>query len=251
MSLTPGDVALLGGAGVLAGAVGSAGGIASLVSYPALLAVGVPALQANIVNIVALVTMLPGSALASRPELEGSLEWMSRWAIVAAVGAVGGAALLLSTPPGVFARVVPFLVAAGAAALLLQPRLSRIARRRGGENKPLLGGGLLFVSAYNSYFGAGSGVMALALILVALDTQVARANALKNVLVGISTLVAALALLVFAHIGWRAVAPLTAGAFVGSSIGPRLARRVPPTALRWLVGCLGLALAVHLLISPT
>lgn len=250
MSLTPADLALLGGAGVLAGAVGAAGGIASLVSYPALLAVGLPAFGANVVNVVALVTMLPGSTLASRPELEGSSRWLRRWVIVAALGGLAGAVLLLSTPPGIFARIVPFLVAAGALALLLQPRLSRLTRRPEGGNGLLLGSGMLPVAAYNSYFGAGSGVMTLALLLIALDIEVVRANALKNILVGVSSLVAAVALISFGHVRWEAVVPLSAGAFLGSNIGPRIARRVNPTVLRWLVGCLGLALALRLFLAP-
>src|ERR1700761_3184285 len=103
-------VALIGAAGIAAGVVGTAGGITSLVSYPALLAVGIPALPANVTNIVALVACWPGSALASRPELAGSGSWLRRWAPVAALGGAAGSALLLFTPAGVFSRVVPFLV---------------------------------------------------------------------------------------------------------------------------------------------
>ncbi len=117
------QAALLLGVGALAGIVGTAGGITSLVSYPALLAVGLPALSANVANIVALVSCWPGSALASRPELDGKGPWLVRWAPVSAAGGVAGAALLLSTPAGVFAKIVPFLVAGGSIALLLGPRV--------------------------------------------------------------------------------------------------------------------------------
>jgi hypothetical protein len=118
------DVLLLSGAGVLAGTVGTAGGITSLISYPALLAVGLSPLPANVTNIVALVTCWPGSALASRPELAGQGPWIRRWSVVAATGAVAGSALLLSTPAGVFGKIVPFLLVFAALGLLLQPRLS-------------------------------------------------------------------------------------------------------------------------------
>src|ERR1700753_3116639 len=100
-------------AGIVAGVVGTAGGITSLVSYPALLLVGIPALPANVTNIVALVACWPGSALASRPELAGRRSWLLRWLPVAAIGGAAGSALLLSTPGGVFTRVVPFLVLTG------------------------------------------------------------------------------------------------------------------------------------------
>jgi len=118
--MTAVNVALLLGAGVLAGMVGSAGGTASLISYPALLAVGIPALAANMTNAVAFVASLPGSALGSRPELRGQGQWLRRWAPLAAVGGAAGAALLLLTPAGVFGRVVPFLVAFAALSLLIE-----------------------------------------------------------------------------------------------------------------------------------
>src|SRR5215475_1453372 len=104
-------------AGAVAGLVGSAGGITSLVSYPALLVAGVPPLPANIANIVALPACWPGSAAASRPELTGKAAWLIRWGPVAGLGGAAGAALLLSTPPGIFRRVVPFLLLAGSLAL--------------------------------------------------------------------------------------------------------------------------------------
>src|SRR3954471_15128965 len=108
-----GGVVFLTAAGVLAGLVGTAGAITSLISYPALLVAGLPALAANVANIIALVACWPGAALASQPELVGQRVWLRRWIPVAALGGAAGSLLLLSTPPGVFARMVPILVAAG------------------------------------------------------------------------------------------------------------------------------------------
>jgi uncharacterized protein len=243
------EAGVLLGAGVLAGLVGTAGGITSLISYPALLAVGVPALAANVANIVALVACWPGSALASRAELEGRRPWLLRWAPVAAAGGALGAALLLSTPAGVFARVVPFLVAAGSLTLLAQPRLAaRRQRRQTHPGGPALPVGLVAVSLYNGYFGAGSGVMALALMLLTVDGNLPKANALKNMLIGAATVVAAIALVGFGPVTWVAVVPLAAGMFIGATLGPRLARRLPANVLRWTVALLGLALAVELFV---
>ena len=100
--ISTGDTAVLLVAGVVAGVVGTAGGITSLISYPALLVVGIPALSANVTNIVSLVACWPGSAIASRPELAGKGPWLARWTALAAIGGAAGAALLLSTPAGVF-----------------------------------------------------------------------------------------------------------------------------------------------------
>lgn len=245
------DILLLLGAGTVAGTVGTAGGITSLISYPALLAAGLSPLVANVTNIVALVTCWPGSALASRPELAGQAPWLRRWAPLAVVGAVVGSGLLLSTPAGVFGQVVPFLLVFAAISLLLQPRLSAWQRQHQvGGDRFLLPCGLLFVSLYNGYFGAGSGVTLLALLLLCVDQRIVTANALKNMFLGLASAVSALIFVVWGHVDWTAAAALGVGAFVGSTAGPPVARRVPGPVLRWLVALTGLGLAVRLWVAP-
>jgi uncharacterized protein len=244
------QAALIAAAGVLSGIVGSAGGITSLISYPALLAVGIPALPANVANIVAVTACWPGSALASRPELQGTAPWLRRWGWVTAAGGAIGAVLLLSTPPGAFSRVVPFLVAAGALALLLQPRLSALRGHQAHTSTAVLVAGLLLVSVYSGYFGAGSGVMTLSLLLLTVDQHLARANALKNMLIGTTAVTSAVIFTIFGPVDWAAVVPLSIGMFVGSMIGPRLARHLPANVLRWLVALLAIGLAVKLWIAP-
>ena len=242
----------LAAAGALAGLVGTAGGITSLVSYPALLLAGVAPVQANIANLVALVACWPGAAAASQPELRGRAAWLRRWGPVAAVGGAAGSVLLLATPPGVFGRVVPFLVAAGSLALLAQPWLAARPSWQAGSGwgRLLLPGGLLALSVYNGYFGAGSGVLLLALLLLTADPWLPAANALKNMLLGAATIVSAGLFAVVTSVDWAAAAPLAAGLFAGSLAGPRVARRLPPAVLRWLVAVSGLALAVRLWLAP-
>jgi uncharacterized membrane protein YfcA len=250
--LSPLDSAALVAAGIAAGLVGSAGGITSMVSYPALLAVGLPALPATIVNNVALVACWPGSALASQPELSGRGRWLRRWCAVAAAGGAAGAALLLLTPAGVFERIVPFLVAGGSLALLVEPRLTAWRQRRGRDDRRLLlATALGGVSLYNGYFGAGAGVMVLTLMLLLVDRTLSTANALKNMLIGASSLSSTAVLLLSATIRWSAVLPLGAGMLIGSNLGPRAARRIPARLLRVLIAVLGLALAIQLWIDPT
>ena len=244
------DDALLAGAGVIAGIVGTAGGISSLISYPCLLAVGLSPLAASVTNIVALVATWPGSALASGPELEGRRRWLQRWALVAACGGLAGSVLLLSTPAGAFRSIVPYLIFFAALSLVLQPRLSAWQQGRHIRGQRLwLPSGLLFTSSYNGYFGAGSGVMMLALLLVTVDRRVAHANALKNMLVGAASVVSAVTLALFGHVHWLAALPLSVGAFAGSTIGPLVARRIPEGLLRWLVALTGLGLALRLWIG--
>lgn len=250
------DIALLTAAGVLGGLFGTAGGITSLVSYPALLAAGLPVLTANVTNLVAGVACWPGAALASQPELAGRGRWLRRWLPVSAAGGAAGAVLLLSTPPGVFARVVPFLVAAGALTLLAQPWLAACRERHRGDRPPgargvVLPAGLVGMSVYGGYFGAGAGVMILALLLTTSEPRLPTANALKNMLLGAPALVSATALAAFGPVDWTAAIALGLGMFAGSVCGPHVARRLPTTLLRWLVALVGLALAAQLWLAPT
>jgi uncharacterized protein len=246
------DSAVLLVAGAAAGLVGSAGGITSLVSYPVLLAVGLPAHTATIANNVALVACWPGSALGSRPELRGRGPWLSRWTGVAALGAVAGAALLLCTPSHVFARVVPFLVAIGSLALLFEPRLRAWRQHRGDRNHTLaLTTGLIVLSLYNGYFGAGAGVMTLTLLLVLVDSHLPGANALKNMIIGAGTMASAIVFVLFGPVHWSAALPLALGMLAGSRVGPLVARRLPANVLRWLIVLLGMALAVDLFVHPS
>jgi uncharacterized membrane protein YfcA len=106
------------------------------------------------------------------------------------------------------------------------------------------------VSVYNGYFGAGSGVMTLTLLLVTVDEHLPDANALKNMLIGAASVVSALAFIAFGPVEWAAALPLSAGLFAGSLLGPRLARRIPARILRWSIALLGTGLAVKLWIWP-
>lgn len=241
------EVATLLAAGVAAGLVGSAGGITSLVSFPALLAVGLPALDAAVANNIALVACWPGSALASGEELRGRARWLRRWCAIAAAGGALGAVLLFLTPPGLFSRIAPWLVLGATLVLLVEPRLTAWRERRGARDAPwTLLTVLTVVSVYNGHFGAGAGVMTLTVMLVLVDGSLPTANALKNMLIGAASVSSAVALALSTPVTWSHVAPLAAGMLVGSNLGPRLARRVPAGALRLLIVGLGLALAAEL-----
>jgi uncharacterized protein len=247
-----GDTALLLGAGILAGMVGSAGGIASLISYPVLLAVGIPPLPANVADTVAFVASLPGSALGSRPELRGQGRRVLRMAPLAVAGSSAGAVLLLLTPAGAFDRIVPFLVAFAALVLLIQPWISGWLDRHPAQNGGLLAAcGLFAVWVFDGYWGVGAGVMALAVLTLAVETHLARANALKNVLLGVADLACSIVFALYGPVRWAAVVPLALGVLAGSRMGPALTRRIPRDALRVAVALTGLGLAVHLWLSPS
>jgi uncharacterized protein len=245
--MTAARTVLLLAAGTAAGIVGSAGGTASLISYPALLAAGLPPLPANVTNAVAFVAAWPGTALGSRPELRGHGPWLRRWAPIAVAGSAVGAALLLLTPASTFGRVVPFLLASAALALLFQPKISvRLARYPACRGRLLLPGGLLAASAYDGYWGAGAGVMTLALLMIATGHPLAPSNALKNMLLGVADVTCCIVFILCWPVDWAAAVPMAFGFLIGGMIGPSLARRMPGHVLRVIAALAGLGLAIRL-----
>jgi len=170
------DVAFLLVAGVVAGGIGTAGGITSLVSYPALLAVGLPAYEANVANLVAGVACWPASALVSRPELRAVRAYLPAGMAAAAAGAAAGSGLLLVTGSDLFRQLVPFLVAAGSCVLLAAPRLTSWYAKTGRDRARSATFAVALISVYGGYFGAGSGVMLLAATLVLTSRRIAEAK---------------------------------------------------------------------------
>lgn len=248
--MTPGEALLLAGAGFLAGVVGSAGGTASLISYPALLAVGISPLLANVTNAVAFVAAWPGAAIGSRPELRGQGPWLRRWAPIVVAGSAVGATLLILTPSAVFDQIVPFLLAFAALALLLQPKISTwLDRRPRANGRFLLPGGMVAVSAYDGYWGAGSGVMTLALLMTTHEAHLPRSNALKNMVLGIADLTCCAIFVLFMPIDWAAAVPMAVGILVGSMLGPTVTRHLPAGLLRVVAALAGFGLAIHLWLS--
>lgn len=239
--------AFLGGAGVLAGVIGTAGGITSLVAYPALLAVGIPPLAANVTSSVALLGSGASSALRAGPDVVGRGATLRRWIPLTVVCSLVGALLLVVTPTGVFDELVPFLVLTGAVLLLLQPWISAWQQTHDRVLRPLAvtvsGAG---VALYNGYFGAGSGILMITLLLLTTEAVVHRANGLKNVILLAADVLPALVFALVGTVVWRAAWPLGLGAVVGGLIGPSVARRLPEAVLRILIGCCGIGLAVYL-----
>jgi uncharacterized protein len=220
-----------------------------------LLAIGLSPLSANATNLVALNACWPGAAHGSQRELAGWGPWLRRWLPLTALGGATGGVLLLITPPGAFARVVPFLIAGGSVALIAEPwmrglrpaRAAPVGRRR----EAVMIVALSLLSVYGGYFGAGSGVMTLALLLVLVERDLPTANALKNMTNGAITLPAGVLLAIFGPVHWAAAAPLAVGALVGSRMGPAVTRALPRIVTRWAVAVLGLGLATWLWVKPT
>lgn len=217
--------------------------LASVVSYPVLLALGLPPLSANVTNTVSLLFTGAGAALGSRPELAGQGRRVLRLGAVTAAGGAAGAALLLGTGAGPFEAAAPVLIAVASLILLLQPQRRVLAGHQSGERSPLLLTALFAVAVYVGYFGAAGGILLLAVLVPMLTQSLARTNAVKNVISGFANGVAAAAFAILGPVDWAAVGPLATGFLIGGWAGPKVVRRLPGQALRYLVGVAGLAVA--------
>jgi uncharacterized membrane protein YfcA len=243
--MTPLQELLLVAAGLVAGTVSAMAGGASLLTFPVLLAVGLPPLDANVTNTTGLVPTSIGAALASRLELEGQRSRLAFLAVPTVLGAVAGAAVLLTTPPGVFEDLVPFLIAGSSVLLLVQPwivaraghRLLRSDRRGSWASAFVTG-------LYAGYFGAAAAVLFMALVGLFSTHSIHQLNAIRNVLIGVSNAVAAVIFAFVAPVHWEAAGALAVGALAGGMAGARLARRVPGRPLRLGIALVGLAVAV-------
>ena len=245
-------VAELLGAGVLAGLVSVVASLASLVSYPVLLALGLPPLSANVTNTVALLFTGAGAAAGSRRELAGQGGRVRRLGLAAAAGGAAGAAVLLLTPASSFELVAPVLIGGGSVVLLAQPEIRRRLQGRGGAVGPggdrgrALRVAVFGVAVYVGYFGAAGGILMLAVLATTLDESLARTNAVKNAISGLANAAAAVGFAVFGPVRWAFVVPLAAGFLIGGWAGPAVVRRLPAGVLRVGVAVAGMAIAVKL-----
>jgi uncharacterized membrane protein YfcA len=251
--MTPETVGLLAGAGLLAGGVNAVAGGGSLISFPALLAAGYPAVTANVTNTVALFPGYAGSVAGGRPELDGQAARLRTIGLTSVLGGVGGAVLLLTTPNEMFSAVVPFLILLACALLVLQPWLARLVQRRTGSGRgggsPTLQLSVLLSAVYGAYFGAGLGVLLLGVLGIFLAEQLRRINALKNVLSMVINAVALVAFGIFGPVAWEAVLIVAVTSLTGGYLGARVARRIPAVLLRTAVVLYGVVVSVVLLLD--
>ena len=215
-----------------------------------MLALGVPPVVANLTSAVALCPGYLGGALAQRRDLAGQGRRLLIVAPAAAVGGVCGAMLLLVSPERLFATMVPGLILLACGLLAVQPAVRRLI----GSHSPgdtlhtpfwtLLPVGL--ASVYGGYFGAGLGVMMLAVLALSVSDTLTRLNALKQLLSLIVNVAAALVFIRSGQVVWSLAAAVGVGSLAGGAIGGRLAGRISPDRLRGLVIGLGVAVAALL-----
>lgn len=242
MDVTVGNIVFLAFAGVAAGLVGYLAGLMSLISFPALLAVGLPPLTANVTNTLGAIGVGAGAAVRAGDQVMAAgrgRAWQQF--VICAIGGGTGAALLLITGESVFEAVVPWLIAFASLTLFLSPRLKKLSS--GNERWAIYLGALFFVCLYGGYFGAGAGVVYFALVLLLTSYPWPRAVLMKSVLLSISNLIATVIFVIFAPIDWLAALILFGGNLIGGNIGPLVQRYIPETISRWVIAIGGLFLA--------
>ena len=244
-------------AGVGAGTINTVVGSGTLITFPTLLAMGVPPVTANVSNTLGLVPGSLSGAVGYRRELSGQRERLLRLGSASVLGGITGAVLLLVLPADAFNAIVPVLIGLGVALVLLQPAISRRVTARAesrGVERPVHGALWVWVlvygaGVYGGYFGAAQGVLLMAILGVGLTETMQRNNATKNVLALLVNLVAAVVFVFVADLNWAVAGLIAVGSVIGGQIGATVGRRLPAWALRGVIVVVGVVAVVQFVAS--
>jgi uncharacterized protein len=248
------EFVLVGLAAVAAGALNALAGGGTLIAFPMLTAVGIPAVAANVTSTVALCPGYLGATFAQLNDLRGQKGRLWLFLPSGVIGGVIGGILLLNTGEGLFRVLVPFLILLASALLAVQEPLHAWIMRRSGqagsmmapEKWVILAVGLAAI--YGGYFGAGLSVIVLAVLGLMLEDSLTRLNALKQAISFSVNIAAAIFFLFSGQVVWSAALVMVVAALIGGVLGGRLAGRIKPAMLRWIVVMIGVIVAVIYLV---
>jgi uncharacterized membrane protein YfcA len=247
--LTPIHYGFLAIAAVAAGLINALAGGGSLITFPTLMAVGIPPVMANVTNTVALCPGYLGATLAQKKDLHGQQKRIQLLLPSAVIGGIIGGILLLNSSDQVFDRLIPFLILLAAALLAFQDTLRSWLQRRQGDKKgniPEIWAVLpiALASIYGGYFGAGLGVIELAILGLFLKDNLTRLNALKQLLSLVVNVAASWFFLFSNQVYWSAAIVIAIGSLIGGLLGGKLARIISPSYLRKTVVILSIITAI-------
>ena len=238
-------------AGVAAGTINTVVGSGTLITFPTLLAFGVPPVTANVSNTIGLVPGSVSGAIGYRRELNGQRGRLLRLASASLVGGIAGAVLLLALPAEAFNAIVPVLILGGCVLVVLQPTIARRVATRAESRGGVPEHGALWVwvlvmltGVYGGYFGAAQGVLLMAVLGIGIQDSLQRLNGTKNVLAGLVNAVAAVVFIAVAEVDWVVAALIAVGAVVGGQVGATVGRRLPPLVLRLVIVTVGVVAVV-------
>ncbi|SED20757.1 hypothetical protein SAMN04489844_3915 [Nocardioides exalbidus] len=242
-------------AGVAAGTINTVVGSGTLITFPTLLAFGVPPVTANVSNNVGLVPGNVSGAIGYRRELVGQRSRVIRLGVASLLGGTVGALLLLVLPSSAFDAIVPALIALGVVLVIFGPRIQRSVAARAESRGGIPDHGVWWVwpavaaaGVYGGYFGAAQGVLLMAVLGIGVADTMQRHTATKNVLALIVNLVAALVFIAVADIDWAIAGLIALGSVVGGQIGATVGRRLSPTLMRGVIAVVGITALVVLLV---
>lgn len=235
-------------AGAAAGASNAIAGAGSLITFPTMVALGLPPLSANVTNTVGIVPGAIGGSLGYADLLREQGERFTRFLAPMLFGAAIGTVALLLTSNAAFEAIVPVLIAASCLLLLLQPRLVPRLSHAGNERSPFLTAGIVFCGAYGAYFGSAVSILLFAILALFVADTLQHLNAMKIILVGCANLLAAFAYAFLAPVDWRYAVTIMVSSFLGGRVGAHYARRIPSDPLRISIALAGLVVAVVLAI---
>lgn len=252
--MSPTEAVLITLAGVAAGTINTVVGSGTLITFPTLLAFGVPPVTANVSNTVGLVPGSMSGVFGYRRELAGQRARVLRLGSASLVGGIAGALLLLWLPSSAFDAIVPALIALGVLLVLLGPRIQRSVAARAESRGGIPDHGVWWVwpavaaaGVYGGYFGAAQGVLLMAILGIGVADSMQRHTATKNVLALLVNAVAALVFIAVADIDWVVAGLIAVGSVVGGQIGAGVGRRLPPALLRAVIATVGVVALVVLL----
>lgn len=244
------DFVLLGMVAVIAGMMNALAGGGTLLTFPVLTAVGLPAVIANVTNTLALLPGTVGGTLAQWEEMKTQARSLLFFLPFAVLGGLIGGILLLNSGETVFRQIVPFLILMASLLLATQERLRFFLSRRSekhASNKtslPWSGAAVFLAAIYGGYFGAGLGVILLSILGLALDETLTKLNALKQSIAFCANATAAVFFVFSGQVVWPVVLVMAACSLFGGWLGGRLARKVKPASFRWIVVTIGVIVAV-------
>jgi uncharacterized membrane protein YfcA len=250
VELSPLDHGFAALAALGAGVVNAVAGGGTMLSFPTLVALGVPAVRSNVTNTVALCPGYFGGTYAQRHDLAGQRRRMRVFAPVAAVGGLLGSVLLVLSSEELFESIVPFLLLGACLVLFFQDQIRArlpVLPEQQPDNTPGMAAQVaMFVTCvYGGYFGAGMGIISLATLGLLVPDKLVRVNALKQGITFVTNIVAATFFVGSGEVVWSLAAVMALAALVGGNLGGRVARRLDATVLRRVVAAVGVLVAIR------
>jgi uncharacterized membrane protein YfcA len=252
--VTPLQMAVVLLAGMAAGTINTVVGSGTLITFPTLLAFGVPPVTANVSNTIGLVPGVMSGAYGYRRELAGQRSRAIRLGSASLAGGLLGAVLLLVLPSSAFSAIVPALIVVGLLLVVFQPRISRWVDAHHGSARSDFGPWWVWPAVfgtgiYGGYFGAAQGVILMGVLGIGIADGLQRLNGLKNVLAGLVNGIAGVLFILVADVDWTVVLLIAVGSVIGGQLGATVGRRLSPSLLRVVIVVVGLVALTAFLVS--